>query len=85
VTGLELKVTVYSNNSEVKVGNYFAGAYENGTIKEPLGAYEVREFKGTIITAVGEEAYGLNFELNETSIIAMVLLNNTELDERPFE
>jgi hypothetical protein len=85
VTDLELKVKVYSNNSEVQVGNYFFGTYENGTIKEPLGAYEVREFKGTIMTAVGEEAYGLDFASNETSIIAMVLLNNTVLDERPFE
>ena len=84
VTDLELKVKVYANNSEVHVGNYFFGAYENGTIAEPLGAYEVREFKGTIMTAVGEEAYGLDFASNETSIIAMVLLNNTVLDERPF-
>jgi len=84
MTDLELKVKVYSNNSEVQVGNYFFGTYENGTITEPLGAYEVREFKGTFMTAVGEKAYGLNFASNETSIIAMVLLNNTVLDERPF-
>ena len=83
VTGLELKVKVYSNNSEVQVGNYFSGAYENGTITEPLGAYEVREFKGTLMTVVGDEAYRLDFASNETSIIAMVLLNNTVLDERP--
>ena len=36
------------------------------------------------MTHVGDEAYGLNFASNETSVIAMVLLNNTVLDERPF-
>ena len=56
ITDLELKVKVYANNSEVQVGNYFVGTYENG----------------------------LNFASNETSVIAMVLLNNTVLDERPF-
>ena len=84
VPDLELKVKIFFNNSEIHVGNYFVGAYENGTITEPLGAYEFREFKGTIMTAVGEDAYGLDFASNETSIIAMVLLNNTVLDERPF-
>jgi hypothetical protein len=84
VTDLQLKVRIYSNNSEVQVGNYFFGTYENGTITQPLGAYEVREFKGTLMTIVGEEAYRLDFASNETSIIAMVLLNNTVLDERPF-
>ena len=29
---LELKVKVNSNNSEVQVGNYFVGTYENGTL-----------------------------------------------------
>ena len=84
MTDLELKVKVYSNNSEVQVGNYIFGTYENGTITQPLGAYEVREFKGTIMTTVGDDAYGLNLASNETSITAMVLLNNTMLDERPF-
>ena len=84
MTDLELKVKVYSNNSEVQVGNYFHGAYENGTIKQPHCPYEVREFNGTLMTVVGEEAYRLNFASNETSVIAMVLLNNTVLDERPF-
>jgi hypothetical protein len=83
VTDLELKVKVYSNNSEVQVGNYFFGTYENGTIKQPLGAYEVREFKGVIMTTVGADAYRLNLASNETSIVAMILLNNTVLDKRP--
>jgi hypothetical protein len=85
VTDLELKVKIYSSNSEVQVGNYFSGTYENGTIMQPLGGYEVRKFKGTLMTVVGEKAYGLNFASNETSVIAMVLLNNTVLDERPFK
>jgi len=84
MTDLELKVKVYSNNSEVQVGNYFVGTYENGTITQPLGAYEVMEFRGTLMTHVGDDAYGLNFASNETSVIAMVLLNNTVLDERPL-
>jgi hypothetical protein len=84
VTDLQLRVRIYSNNSEVQVGNYFSGTYENGTITQPLGAHEVREFKGTLMTIVGDEAYRLDFASNETSIIAMVLLNNTVLDERPF-
>jgi hypothetical protein len=84
VTDLELKVKVYSNNSEVQVGNYFVGTYENGTITQPFGAYEVWKFRGTLMTHVGDAAYGLNFASNETSVIAMVLLNNTVLDERPF-
>jgi hypothetical protein len=47
VTGLVLKVKV-SNYTESEVGNYFFGTYENGTIKEPLRAGEVREFRGTL-------------------------------------
>jgi hypothetical protein len=82
VTDLELKVKAFKNNSEVQVGNYFNGTYENGTIIEPLGAGEVREFKGTILTVVGSEAYHLNLSSNDTSVVAIVLLNNTLLDER---
>ena len=82
VTGLELKVKTFLNNSEVEVGNYFSGTYENGTIIEPLGAGEVREFKGVIMSVVGQDAYNLNLSSNETSIVAIVILNNTVLDER---
>src|SRR4030042_6478754 len=83
VTALELKVKVFLNNSEVKVGNYFIGTYENGTIMDTLGAGEVREFKGAILTVLGRDPY-IDISSNETSIVAMVLLNNTVLDERPF-
>ena len=84
VTDLELKVKIYSNNSEVQVGNYFFGTYENGTITEPLGAYEVREVKGRLMTVLGGDAYRLDFASNGASIIAIDLLNNCVLDERPF-
>jgi hypothetical protein len=84
VADLELKVKLFSGNSEVQVGNYFSGVYENGTIMQPLGAYEVREFRGTLMAHVGDDAYRLNFTSNETSVVAMVLLNNTVLDERLF-
>lgn len=83
VSALELKVKAFLNNSEVDVGNYFIGTYENGTIKDPLGAGEVREFKGAILIVLGREPY-IDISSNETSIIAMVLLNDTVLDEQPF-
>ena len=43
VTGLMLDVKVFYNGTEVQVGNYFSGTFENGTIIESLKACEVRE------------------------------------------
>ena len=47
VTGLMLDVKVFYNGTEVQVGNYFSGTFENGTIIEPLKAGEVREVIGS--------------------------------------
>jgi hypothetical protein len=76
VTGLVLEVKVFYNNTEFDVGNYFVGTYENGTIKESLGAGEVREFEGTLISHTPLPDVGPN------NVVAIVLLNNTILDER---
>ena len=75
VTGLVLKVKV-SNYTESEVGNYFFGTYENGTIKEPLRAGEVREFKGTLMSHLPFP------DIKPNNVVAIVLLNNTVLDER---
>jgi hypothetical protein len=75
VTGLVLKVKV-SNYTEFDVGNYFFDAYENGTIKEPLRAGEVRDFEGTLLSHPPCPDVRLN------NVVAIVLLDNTVLDER---
>jgi hypothetical protein len=75
VTGLILKVKV-SNYTEFEVGNYFFETYENGTIKEPLRAGEVREFKGTLLS------HPPCPDIKPNNVVAIVLLNNTILDER---
>jgi len=76
VTGLVLEVKVFYNNTEFDVGNYFVGTYENGTIKEPLGAGEVREFEGTLLSHPPLP------DVRPNNVVAIVLLNNTVLDER---
>ena len=75
VTGLVLKVKV-SNYTEFEVGNYFFETYENGAIKEPLRAGEVREFKGTLLS------HPPCPDIKPNNVVAIVLLNNTILDER---
>lgn len=81
VTDLVLDVKMFHNNSELQVGNYFFGTYENGTIIKSLSAGEVREFKGIIMSTVGDDAYRY-LRSNETSIIAFVTLDNVVLDQR---
>jgi hypothetical protein len=76
VTGLVLEVKVFYNNTECEVGNYFVGTYENGTIKEPLEAGEVREFGGTLLSQPPLP------DVKPNNVVAFVLLNNTVLDER---
>jgi hypothetical protein len=76
VTGLVLEVKVFYNNTECEVGNYFVGTYENGTIKEPLEAGEVREFGGTLLSQPPLP------DVRPNNVVAFVLLNNTVLDER---
>ena len=75
-TGLVLEVKVFYNNTECEVGNYFVGTYENGTIKEPLEAGEVREFGGTLLSQPPLP------DVKPNNVVAFVLLNNTVLDER---
>jgi len=74
VTGLVLEVKVFYNNTKFDVGNYFVGTYENGTIKEPLGAGEVREFGGTLLSKTP-------LDVRPNNVLAIVSLNNTVLDE----
>jgi hypothetical protein len=76
VTGLVLEVKVFYNNTECDAGNYFVGTYENGTIKEPLGAGEAREFGGTLLS------HPPCPDVRPNNVVAFVLLNNTVLDER---
>jgi hypothetical protein len=75
VTGLVLKVKV-SNYTEVDVGNYFFDAYENGTIKEPFRAGEVRDFEGKLLS------HPPCPDVRPNNVVAIVLLDNTVLDER---
>ena len=75
LTGLVLEMQVFYNHTEYDVGNHLAGTYENGTIKEPLGAGEVRKFEGTLLSHTP-----LDFRPN--NVLARVSLNNTALDER---
>jgi hypothetical protein len=82
LTGLELKVKLFNNDSEIQVGNYFVCSSENGTIIESLQVGEVRPCDGTILCNVGDEAYRTNLSSNETTIVAQVILNNTFLDEK---
>jgi hypothetical protein len=82
ITGLELKVKLFNNGSEIQVGNYFVCASENGTIIESLHVGEVRSCDGTILCNVGDAAYGTNLSSNETTIVAQVILNSTILDEK---
>jgi hypothetical protein len=81
VTGLVLSVKMFHNGSEVQVGDYFNGTYENGTIKEPLNAGEVREFNGAIMSTVSDEAYR-SLGLNDTYLAAYVTLDNNILDQQ---
>ena len=74
VTGLVLKVKV-SNYTEFDVGNYFFDAYENGTIKEPLRTGEVRAFEGKLLSHTP-------LDVRANNVVAIVLLDNTVLDER---
>ena len=74
VTGLVLKVKVF-NYTEVDVGNYFFDAYENGTIKEPLRAGEIRDFEGKLLSHTP-------LDVRANNVVAIVLLDNTVLDER---
>ncbi|NLF87239.1 hypothetical protein GX563_00285 [Candidatus Bathyarchaeota archaeon] len=82
ITGLELKVKLFSNGNEVQVGNYFDNADENGTITEPLHVGEVRSCNGTILCNVGDRAYGTNLTSNQTTVVAQVILNGNILDEK---
>ncbi len=82
LTGLELKVKLFNNGSEVQVGNYFVCASENGTVAETLHAGEVRSCDGTIMCSGGDAAYGTNLSSNKTAIVAQVILNNNILDEK---
>jgi hypothetical protein len=82
ITGLELKVKLFNNDSEIQVGNYFVCASENDTIIESLHVGEVRSCDGTILCNVGDTAYQTNLASNETSIIAQVIFNNAILDEK---
>jgi hypothetical protein len=56
LTGLELKVKLFNNSSEVKVGNYFDCADESGTITEPLLVGEVRSCTGVLQCSVGDRS-----------------------------
>jgi hypothetical protein len=82
LTGLELKVKLFNNGSEVPVGNYFACTYENGTVAETLHAGEARSCNGIIMCNVGDAAYETNISSNETAIVAQIILNNIVLDEK---
>lgn len=76
ITGLVLKVKVFNNNTELNVGNYFVETYENGTIKEPLGAGETKKIEGTLLSQPPLPGVRPN------NVVAIVSLNNTVLDER---
>jgi hypothetical protein len=76
IAGLVLKVKVFNNNTELNVGNYFAETYENGTIKETLGAGEVRVFEGTLLSNPPLP------EIRTNNVVAAVLLDNAVLDEQ---
>ncbi len=84
MSDLVLDVKMFHNNSDLQVGNYFDGTYENGTITVPLKAGEVRAFRGTIMSIVGDEAYQY-ISSNDTAIIAFVTLDNVILDQRRSE
>ena len=87
LTGLELRVKTYVNNTEFRVGNYFDGTFENGTIQDALVAGEVREFQGTLLSTVGVEGDFPPFTdmtSNGISTVAMVVLNGTVLYQREY-
>lgn len=84
VTGAVLAVRMFNNSTEIQLGNYFDGTYENGTITNPLEPGDIRVFRGTIMSSVGDEAYQ-NLGLNGTSLIASVSLKCTVLDQRKIE
>jgi len=84
VTDLVLDIKMFHNNSELQIGNYFDGTSENGTITEPIKAGEVKEFRGTIMSIVGDEAYQY-LSSNDTYIVAFVTFDNIILDQRRSE
>jgi hypothetical protein len=75
VNGLVLDVKVFNNNTEMSVGNYFVDAYENGTIKQPLGAGEVKQYQGSLLSGPSLP------DVRPNNVLAIVSLNNTVLDE----
>jgi hypothetical protein len=81
LTGLELKVKLFSNGSEVIVGNYFECADENGTITETLHVGEVRSCNGILQCNVGDKSYLTKLTSNQTTVIAQVILDGKILDE----
>ena len=84
VTNAELVVRAFLNGSEVNIGNYFIGTYENGTIINPLLAGETKQFQGAMMMVLGREPY-IDISSNQTSIVALVMLNNTILDELEYQ
>lgn len=81
VSGLMLDVKVFSNGTELQVGNFFTGTFENCTLKDPLEAGEVREVTGNIMVTVGDNAMGAMMG-KKAEIVSYVILDNVVLDQR---
>lgn len=77
VSGLVLQIKqYYSNGTDYGVANYFfSGVYENGTIAQPLGSGESRDFRGTMLSNIPQFSHPSN-------ATATLSLNGIVLGER---